>query len=173
MRMTVPSAICPVLSYSAQATAPMQPIHIRPASVNDIPAIVPLLQQLGYRMPPSVLAGKLSGELDSRLAFVAELSDRIAGFMTLHVIDWLHRPDKAARLSALVVDGSYRRLGIGRALIAFAEDTASGLGCSYIELTSSLRRQAEGTYDFYSALRYWSAQDDTTYFRKPLARRPA
>ena len=122
-------------------------IHIRPAAVADSPAISPLLQQLGYAMPPDSLAEKLSAHAAGRFAFVAEMDGRIVGFMTFHVIDWFHRADAAARLSAVVVDAACRRLGVGRALVAFAETTASQMGCRYIELTSSLRRRAGGTYD--------------------------
>jgi GNAT superfamily N-acetyltransferase len=156
-------------SYSARESGPMQQkIHIRPATVTDSPAISPLLQQLGYRMPPDSLAEKLSANAAGRFAFVAEMNGRIAGFMTLHVIDWFHRPDAAARLSAVVVDTASRRMGVGRALVAFAETRASQMGCSYIELTSSLRRRPGGTYAFYDSLGYRSAQDETTYFRKAL-----
>jgi GNAT superfamily N-acetyltransferase len=143
-------------------------IQIRPAAAADSPAISPLLEQLGYRMPLDALAEKLSANTAGRFAFVAEIDGRIAGFMTLHVIDWFHRSDAAARLSAVAVDAAYRRMGVGRALVAFAETTASQIGCSYIELTSSLRRKPGGTYAFYDSLGYRSAQDETTYFRKAL-----
>jgi GNAT superfamily N-acetyltransferase len=145
-----------------------QKIQVRPAAVTDISAIAPLLHQLGYRMPLDALAEKLSANAAGRFAFVAEIDGRIAGFMTFHVIDWFHRRDAAARLSAVVVDTAYRRMGVGRALVAFAETKASQMGCSYIELTSSLRRRSGGTYAFYDSLGYRSAQDETTYFRKAL-----
>ena len=139
---------------------------IRPAHSTDAPAISALLLQLGYNQPPAVLAQRLTSRSDA-LAFVAERDEHIVGFMSLHIIDWLHRPDAAARLSAVVVDQKYRRTGIGRALIALAEATAAERSCTYIELTSNLRRKAGGTYDFYDALGYDRAED-TTYFRKPL-----
>jgi predicted N-acetyltransferase YhbS len=141
-------------------------IAIRPARSTDAPAISPLLRQLGYNQPPTVLAHRMADCLDA-LAFVAESNEQIVGFMSLHIIDWLHRPDAAARLSALIVDESHRRSGVGRALIALAETMAAQRGCTYIELTSNLRRRADGTYDFYDALGYGRAED-TTYFRKPL-----
>lgn len=147
-----------------------QTIQIRPAVSGDVPEICPLLQQLGYHMPPEALLEKLSIRNGGRFAFVAEAEGRIVGFMTLQVIDWFHRRDAAARLSAMVVDARYRRKGLGRALVAFAEATAAQLGCSTIELTSSLRRRADGTYDFYQALGYQSAEGQTTYFRKALSK---
>ena len=145
-------------------------IAIRPALSTDAAAISPLLRQLGYHQPSEVLAQRLTARLDA-LAFVVERDEQVVAFMSLHIIDWMHRPDAAARLSALVVDERYRRMGIGRALIALAETTAVQRGCTSIELTSNLRRRADGTYDFYDSLGYDRAED-TTYFRKPLRSTP-
>ena len=142
-------------------------VSIRPTTAGDAAAISRLLQQLGYAQPPAALAQKIARRTAERLAYVAEVDGQVVAFMSLHIMDWIHRPDPAARLSAVVVDAQYRRMGIGRALVAFAEKTASQLGCSYIELTSNLRRRVDGTYDFYDALGYECAQE-TTYFRKSL-----
>jgi predicted N-acetyltransferase YhbS len=142
-------------------------LHIRPAEIQDIHPIRNLLEQLGYRQSLEQLRNKLSAVPEGAFAFVAEMEGNVVGFISLHIIDWLHRPDAAARLSALVVDENSRRLGIGRALIALAETTAARRGCTYIELTSNRRRKAGGTYDFYDALGYDRAED-TNYFRKPL-----
>ena len=146
-----------------------QVIQIRPATTNDAQAIRPLLSQLGYESSLETLIGKLAVNTDSSLAFVAETDHQVVGFMSLHVIDWLHRPDPALRLGAVVVDENYRRGGIGRALVAFAEEAAAQRGCSSIELTSNLRRKADGTYSFYESLGYERAKE-TTYFRKHLRR---
>ena len=142
-------------------------VSIRPAAASDAADISRLLRQLGYDQTPAALREKVARNTAERLAFVAEIDGQVIAFMSLHIIDWYHRSDLAARLSAMVVDAQYRRMGIGRALVAFAEMTASQLGCSYIELTSNLRRRVDGTYDFYDALGYERAQE-TTYFRKSL-----
>lgn len=142
---------------------------IRPASASDVAAICRLLKQLGYDQAPAGLIQKVASGTAGRHAFVAEVDGQVVGFMSLHIIEWFHRSDPAARLGAVVVDERYRRSGIGRALVEFAETTASQLGCSYIELTSNLRRKSEGTYDFYDVLGYARAAE-TTYFRKLLGR---
>lgn len=143
-------------------------LSIRPTNAGDAAAISRLLQQLGYDQTPAALAQKVARRTAERLAFVADADGQVVAFMSLHIMDWIHRPDPAARLSAVVVDAQYRRMGIGRALVEFAEVTASQRGCSYIELTSNLRRRVGGTYDFYDALGYERAAE-TTYFRKSLA----
>lgn len=145
-------------------------IAIRPALPGDAPAISALLRQLGYDQTPARLAEKIAAGSVTPLAVVAESGGNVVGFMSLHIIDWLHRPDPSARLSALVIDAAYRRSGIGRALVALAERMALDRGCTSIELTSNLRRKADGTYDFYASLGYRPAQE-TTYFRKPLNKR--
>ena len=141
--------------------------EIRRAEIQEIPAIQNLLEQLGYRQSLEQLQQKLGAAPAGCHAFVAEIDGNVVGFMSLHIIDWIHRPDAAARLSAVVVERRYRRMGIGRALIAVAESTAARRGCTSIELTSNLRRKSDGTYDFYDALGYPSALE-TTYFRKRI-----
>jgi predicted N-acetyltransferase YhbS len=144
-------------------------IAIRPALARDASTISRLLRQLGYDRTQAALAERIAAGSNTQLAFVAQNEGNVIGFMSLHIIDWLHRSDPAARLSAVVVDTNYRRLGIGRALIAFAEARALERGCTSIELTSNLRRKADGTYDFYASLGYQAARE-TTYFRKPLTK---
>jgi ribosomal protein S18 acetylase RimI-like enzyme len=100
-------------------------LQIRPVEIQDIPAIRNLLEQLGYRQSLEQLREKLGAVPEGCFAYVAEIKGEIAGFMSVHIIDWLHRPDAAARLSALVVDENHRRSGIGRALIALAENNGS------------------------------------------------
>ena len=144
-------------------------VQIRPADHRDCVTIALLLQQLGYRQDVEQLQKQVSSLHHRSQAFVAEIDGKVVGFMTLHVIDWLHRPDPALRLGAVVVDETYRRGGIGQALVAFAEETAAQQGCSYIELTSNMRRKADGTYSFYDSLGYERAEE-TTYFRKHVRR---
>jgi len=145
-------------------------IRIRPSAIDDSPVIRDLLQQLGYALTAEQISGKIGvfARREGHHTFVAEIDGCVAGFMSLHIIEWFHRPDRTARLSALVIDRQYRGAGIGRALMQFAEDKAVQSGCANMELTSSLHRKAEGTYDFYTSLGYLNANDQTSYFRKTL-----
>lgn len=61
---------------------------------------------------------------------------------------------KRARIEALVVDPTYRRKGIGKALINSAEEHAKKQKCATIDLTSGVKRAQMGTHDFYKALGY-------------------
>jgi GNAT superfamily N-acetyltransferase len=54
-----------------------------------------------------------------------------------------------------VIDKESRGNGVGRALMQFAEEKALQADCTVIEVSSSLRRKAEGTYDFTPPLVIW------------------
>jgi GNAT superfamily N-acetyltransferase len=145
-------------------------VHVRPVAVGDSSAIQNLLDQLGYELTANQISEKIAvfSRKEGHHAFVAEIDGHITGFMSLHIMEWFHRLDCVARLSAIVIDKESRGAGIGRTLMAFAEEKARQLGCTTMEVTSGLRRKAEGTYDFYASLGYLDANDQTSYFRKKL-----
>jgi GNAT superfamily N-acetyltransferase len=145
-------------------------VHVRPVAVSDTSPIQGLLTQLGYELTAKQISEKIavfSGK-EGHHAFVAEIDGHITGFMSLHIMEWFHRLDCVARLSAIVIDKESRGAGIGRTLMAFAEEKALQAGCPTMEVTSGLGRKAEGTYDFYASLGYLDANDQTSYFRKKL-----
>jgi GNAT superfamily N-acetyltransferase len=145
-------------------------VHVRPVAVSDSSVIRGLIDQLGYVLTTKQISEKTTifAQKEGHHAFVAEIDDHVIGFMSLHIIEWFHRPDCVARLSAIVVDKKSRGTGIGRTLMTFAEEKAIQSGCTIMEVTSGLRRKAEGTYDFYASLGYLDANDQTSYFRKKL-----
>jgi GNAT superfamily N-acetyltransferase len=125
-------------------------IRMRPPSVGDTSVIQGLLEQLGYNLTAEQTSEKIAvfAQKEGHHAFVAEIDGEIVGFMSLHIMEWFHRPDRVARLSAIVIDKESRGVGIGRTLMAFAEEKAIQSGCTLMEITSSVRRKTEGTYDF-------------------------
>ncbi len=145
-------------------------ICIRPVTVGDSSVIRGLLEQLGYELTAEQISKKIAvfAQKEGHHAFVVEIDGHVTGFMSLHIMEWFHRPDCVARLSAIVVDKEFRGAGIGRTLMAFAEMKAIQSGCTIMEVSSSLRRKAEGTYDFYASLGYLDANGQTSYSRKKL-----
>jgi ribosomal protein S18 acetylase RimI-like enzyme len=145
-------------------------IRMRPPSVGDTSVIQGLLQQLGHNLTAEQTSEKIAifAQKEGHHV-VAEIDREIVGFMSLHIMEWFHRPDRVARLSAIVIDKESRRAGIGRTLMAFAEEKAIQSGCTLMEITSNVRRKTEGTYDFYASLGYMDANHQTSYFRKKLA----
>jgi GNAT superfamily N-acetyltransferase len=146
-------------------------ICIRPPSASDSSVIQGLLEQLGYDLTAEQTSEKIAGfaHKQGHHAFVAEIDGEVRGFMSLHIMEWFHRPGCLARLSAIVIDKESRRAGIGRTLMAFAEEKAIQGGCTLLEVSSGLRRKSEGTYDFYASLGYLDTNQQTSYFRKKLA----
>jgi GNAT superfamily N-acetyltransferase len=94
---------------------------------------------------------------------VAEVGGRSIGFASFHVFELIYRPQPQARLTALAVHPSHRRLGVGGALVGAVEDAARKRGCFRIEVTTRIdSRQARA---FYHALGY---QERPVRFAKGL-----
>ncbi len=82
----------------------------------------------------------------------AKADGTLAGVATLNQMVVLHRPRPVGRITALVVDAHVRGKGIGRALVAAAEETLARAGCGLLEITSNVR--LVDAHDFYEHLGY-------------------
>lgn len=143
-------------------------MNLKRANAAHVSEMQRLNLQLGYEVETVYLSDQL--KKSSTIAFVAEEGGVLSGFVSGVVFDYTHCPFRTARLDALVVDETARRQGIGRLLIKKFEQEAATRGCKCIELSSHIRREKDGTYDFYESLGYLKAIDaETTYFRKRLA----
>jgi GNAT superfamily N-acetyltransferase len=129
-------------------------LTLRSAISSDVPAISDAMAQLGYPCHPDELPPRIARLADDPdvLLTIAEHHGKAVGLVTAHVIRAIHKSDPVAMLTALVVLESARGLGIGKQLVARAEDWARSRGATAISLTSALRR-AEA-HEFYKALGY-------------------
>ncbi len=147
----------------------MSKLNIRKAVASDVEALKKLIKQLGYDITKEQLEKNI--ELPTSKAghhiYVAENTEGVVGFASLHINYWFHRCDGFARMSSIVTDQKYRGTGIGKTLVQFLENIAKEAGCTTIEVTSSLRRKEDGTYDFY-VLQGYNDECQSTYFRKSL-----
>lgn len=145
-------------------------IKIRKVALCDVKALLPLISQLGYPISEEQLIARLAlyqGYNDA--AWVALLDDKIIGSVAIHVYDLFHCTERYARIVSLVVDQPYRRLGVGKQLLEYAERYAMEKGCSALELTSSLKRLKYGSHDFYDSHGYKNnGEYESRYFRKFL-----
>jgi GNAT superfamily N-acetyltransferase len=141
-------------------------IEIRPITPEDAAAVSRLLQQLGYAVEPLRAAERIC-QLDatgSDPILLAVADGQALGVVAMHLSDMLQYERPVMRVTALVVDHSARRRGIGKLLMDRAEGLASAAGCEFVELTSAATR-AEA-HAFYRNIGY---EPNSLRFRKILA----
>lgn len=133
----------------------MMMILIRPATQNDLPELLPLMEQWGYSIDLETMKKQFDlfcNQNDYGVA-VAELENKIVGW-----IAWsksiMFLPKTRIHLEGLVVDSNYRKKGIGKKLIDYIEKIAKQFSPCIIDLTSGKRRAKEGTHKFYEKLGY-------------------
>jgi ribosomal protein S18 acetylase RimI-like enzyme len=133
-------------------------VFVREARVDDASEIVRLLGQLGHAQPPGDDRARLASYLEQgQHVLVAERTPQepassLLGTVTLHITPVLHRAGPIGRLSAMVVDEPARGKGVGRALVAAAEEFLFARGCALIEVTSNRKRT--DAHAFYERLGY-------------------
>ena len=132
----------------------MDSITIRSAVASDAPALANMLGQLGYPTEASEIPGRLArmAERPGTMVFVAEHRNKPVAVVTVHLFPSLHTSDPNAWLTAVVVDESARGMGVGSAIVKYAEDWARRQGAKRLALTSHLRRVE--AHEFYKKRQY-------------------
>jgi GNAT superfamily N-acetyltransferase len=126
---------------------------IRPLSLEDAAALGPLIRALGYSADGSAVVRRVGAILaaPAHHAFVASADQSIIGFLHCFERPALEKTHDLV-VQALVVDASYRRAGVGAALMGKAEALARQTGCQAISLSS--RSDRAGAHAFYTQLGY-------------------
>ncbi|WP_257387560.1 GNAT family N-acetyltransferase [Tahibacter caeni] len=129
---------------------------IRAAVAADAPALAGLLGQLGYPTDTTQAAARLARLLaDPQAAvFVACRDGPVVGLATVQAHVALNRDAPAVQLTLLVVADGLRGSGIGRALVAAAEDWTRRHGAGRLVVTTASHRT--GAHAFYERLGYAS-----------------
>lgn len=142
----------------------------REVQVADASFLVPLMEQLGYPIDPTIMRENIQTyiQLPNQKAWVAEKSGQIVGCIAVAITNYFHRPRSFLRVIAMIVDEQERRSGIGKNLMALAEKFALDQGCSHIELTSGMHREKLGSHEFYRSLGYTEINNTKKYFAKKL-----
>lgn len=128
--------------------------RIRSAFSRDSKQLAALVEQLGYRADERFIRDQLA-QLASRpgtTVFVAEDDGAIIGLLCFSIIPLLHVSGGLGRISALVVDSQFKGQGVGRRLVAEAEEFAWNNDCARIEITSGDHRP--DAHAFYEAIGY-------------------
>lgn len=130
-------------------------VAIREATVEDWPQVAGLLVELGRDVAPSATANPsylilFGGHIARRetVTLVAEQDRRLIGFLDMEFRQRLGHPRPQAWVNDLVVTESMRGQGVGRALLARAEDLAHARGCFRMSLETASWREA--THRFYA-----------------------
>ena len=125
-------------------------LEIRSAAAADAAALVPLLEELGYPASPADIAARLAGlhAPESAALVATDGGGGVLGLIGLHRLPVLHAAAPPCYITALVVASGARGQGIGRRLLAAAEEWAHRAGCSRLVVTSAEHRaEAHAFYE--------------------------
>jgi GNAT superfamily N-acetyltransferase len=121
---------------------------IRDAIPDDAQDLLHLLLQLGYSLNEIEMHEKIRAySLEGNKILVAESSEGLAAFISLHIFVCFHSPGSIGRITAFCVDEKHRSKGIGAQMLAEAENYFRKNNCYRVEVTSNNRRVA--AHDFY------------------------
>ena len=129
-------------------------LAIREAEPSDASEMAALICELGYETTPTEMEDRLRSILpDSAYkTYVAIVDGRICGMIGTLVQASYEHNDLSGRILALVTLDTTRRRGVGRALIAAAEEIFARRGIRRIALDTRLTRA--DAHKFYQALGY-------------------
>ena len=132
-------------------------ILVRQAQPSDASVISGLLADLGYPSAPAQVQSRLAEASASphTAIFVAESNSQVVGALSFHRIPLFHTDGFLGRITSLVVSSTFQRRGVGRLLVAAAEELARAQGCVRLEVTSGEHRPE--AHAFYESLGYQPA----------------
>lgn len=124
---------------------------VRPATEEDAEAVARLSTVLGYPAAVETVRARVRAILSSGsdLLLVAEAGARVVGWLQAHAAYRVHA-GWGVEIAGLVVDPEARRRGIGRRLVAEAENWAAARSAEALTVRSNLRRSE--SHLFYPAL---------------------
>lgn len=138
---------------------------LRRACVTDAQELARLIEQLEHPTTSDDIVAQWAAfaEAGNSALVMARADGTLAGVAVLHRTATLHRRAPVGRITLLVVDAPERGRGVGRALVAAAEERLRATGCALIEITSHVRLVS--AHAFYEHLGY---ECTSHRFAKPL-----
>ena len=129
-------------------------LTIRAAEMNDATALAQLMCELGYETTKSEMQARLEEiAADERYrTFVAVHGGNVCGMIGTVTSPSYEHNDPGGRILALATSSTMRRRGIGRALIAIAEQDFARRGINRVALNTQFAR--ENAHKFYESLGY-------------------
>jgi GNAT superfamily N-acetyltransferase len=140
-------------------------VRVRRGVPADAGPLAGLCTQLGYPSTPEQLAGRLAEILPrpDHAVLVAEVGGQAVGWIHVFVCRMLEA-EPFLEVGGLVVEQTRRGLGIGRALMAEAEEWSRDRGVFEVRLRSNVIR--EGAHRFYESLGYANVKSQFTFYKR-------
>lgn len=114
-------------------------IRVRPAGVDDAAELARLNTEFnGVDDQPQAIAARLADPRRVETPLLAEIDGQVVGFAALRVTPCVFYAQPHAELTELFVRPAYRRRGVGRALLACAEEMARQSGAGELMLLTGL-----------------------------------
>lgn len=141
----------------------MSPVP-RSARTEDARELARLAGQLGYPVDPHVMAARLMNLLTDPRQWirVADADGCLAGWITAERRLSLESGARV-EITGLVVDGTKRRGGVGRTLVAAAEAWAAEQGGGIVTVRSNVAREA--SHPFYESQGYLRQKSQHVYVK--------
>ena len=128
-------------------------ILTRKATFDDLGDLARLNEMFnGVKGTPGQLATRLANPKCVEIPIVAEVDNQVVGFAGLRVAPTVFYEEPHAELTEIFVEESYRRQGVGQAMIRFAEGLAQGEGAE--ELVLQTGKENLAAREFYAAIGY-------------------
>jgi GNAT superfamily N-acetyltransferase len=113
-------------------------VEIREAMPDDAEQLVPLIELLPHRVTAQGMRQRLEQLQETDFPQLVAVEGReVVGLCGLHCMTAIHRERPVGRITILVVAEHLRGQGIGRQLVAAAEERFKRAGCGMVELTSN------------------------------------
>lgn len=129
---------------------------IRKAEKTDKVSIQYLIQELtGHAISDLDIENRFelveSSAIDS--LYIYELDNKVIGFLGFRIRENIEENSRFGEISVIVVDPNYRKHGIGKQLMDFADELALQNKCAGTWLVSGFGRE-EQAHSFYKSLGY-------------------
>lgn len=117
-------------------------LRLRDAKLTDAATVSRLIEALGYPCDVAEAERRIRRvNASPRQALViADWRDTGCGLLSLDFMFYLPLGRESCRITALVVDERFRKLGVGRELLRYAEHAARREGAARVELTTAESR---------------------------------
>jgi len=119
-------------------------VHLRSATLRDCSAIYEMVRELENKTFnksdfEKIYAANLR---DNSIHYVvAELDNRVVGFVSLHIQKLLHHNGSSAEIQELFVNNGLRGGGIGKQLMDRARHIANDRKCKVFEVACNIKRK--------------------------------